>query len=174
MRKPFKSKWLRVNPLELVADRIKPVEKQDQWALDRKLKQANALAALMRGEAKRAHVSDILATHNMAVALQKYKKGREYEGITDRSANALVSLTDRYAKTGKYLLTGEEMNALRDLVDLHNEQLAICTVGEVDDAYRYAIRVKGTGVGTKLNSKFVGKYDNESEEVQQEDQKTSS
>lgn len=155
-RKKFVSKWMRVNTLELVADRVKPIESQGTWLLERRLKQSEALASLMKGDANRAHISDLIAMHNMAVALQKYKTGDEYRDITNRSADAFVELTKRASKLGRYVATGPEITVLKELYELHDAQLEACTVGQVDEAYRYTIRCLTTarGSATKLPSKF--------------------
>lgn len=154
-RRPYKPKWAKVNTLELVADRIKPVEKQSDWYMERMLKTSAAMEALLKGQAVRPHISDLVAAHNMAVAMQKYKTGDEYRDITNQSADVLVAITQRFGKVGRYVATGPELNILRDLIELHQEQLRVCTVGEVQKAYEYAVRVRRSNAGTTLNTRYI-------------------
>ena len=152
MRKKFVSKYLKVNTLELLADRNRPVSKQGSWMVDRQLKASAGLESLMHGTAVRANISDIIASHNMATALQKYKTGDEYRDITKASADALCAITDRFGELGRYVAKGHEIKALQDLLELHDAQLEACTVGQVQEAYEYAMRVHNA---RKLNTKYV-------------------
>lgn len=155
-KKKFTPKWLKVNTLELVADRIKPTAKQDSWMLDRQLKAAAGLDALMHGTAVRDHISDLIAAHNMAVALQKYKTGDEYRAITNASADALVGIAERFTKFGRYGATGTEIKALQDLLELHTAQLEVTTVGEVQRAYEYAVNAHRSSGARRLPTTFIG------------------
>ena len=155
-KKRFVSKWQKVNTLELVADRIKPVEKQDTWLLDAKLRSSSALAALTSGTATREDINQLKAAHNMAIGLQRYDTGIEYRDITKASKEAITSLASRFAKTGRYVATGLEIKALQELLELHEAQLAICTVGDVQKAYEYVVNVSRTGDCTVMPTKFLG------------------
>ena len=142
MKRKFVSRWVKANPLEVVAERIRPAKKQGDWVLDRSLKVSSAFEALMRGEAARTHIEDIIAAHNMAVALQKFKIGEEHRDVTLASSGALVSITERFNRCGRYGVTGREVKALQELVELHNAQLESACVGEVQKAYEYAVSVE--------------------------------
>ncbi len=156
MKKKFVSKWIKTNTLELVADRIKPTAVQGTWMLDRQLKASAGLHALMQGTAVRGNISDIIAAHNMAVAIQRFKIGDEHRAITNTSADALVAIAERFSKTGRYGATGPEIKALQDLLELHNAQLEVTTVGDVDRAYQYAMNVHRSSADHKLPTNFVG------------------
>lgn len=155
-RKKFVSKWQKVNTLELVADRIRPTSKQDTWMLDRQLKASAGLDALMHGTAVKDNIGDIIAAHNMAMSLQKFKTGDQYRAITLASADALVSIAHRYTKNGKYGATGPEIKALQDLLELHNAQLEITCVGDVQRAYSYAVNVHRSSGALRLPTNFIG------------------
>jgi hypothetical protein len=152
MRKKFVSKWLRINPLEYLAERNRPASKQGSWMVDRQLKASAGLESLMHGNASREHINDIVASHNMATALQKYKTGDEYRSITNASADALCAITDRFGELGRYVAKGNEIKALQDLLELHDAQLEVCTVGQIQEAYEYALKVHNA---RRLNSKFI-------------------
>ena len=156
-KKKFVSKWLKTNTLEIVADRIKPLEKQNTWLLDAKLRSSSALDALMHGLATRADIDQLKAAHNMAIGLQKFDTGREYRSITKASKEAILSLAKRFQTTGRYVATGVEIKALQELLELHEAQLEICTVGEVQKAYEYVMNVSRTGNCTVMPSKFLGR-----------------
>jgi hypothetical protein len=157
MRKKFVSKWAKVNTLELVADRIKPVSKQGSWMLDRMLKASAGLASLVHGNANREHMNDIVACHNMTWALQRHRVGEDYDAMTDASEKAIRGITDRFKTLGRYVATGPEIKALQDILELHQAQLDICTVGQVDEAYEYAKRTQTTT--SKLNTHFIGDWE---------------
>ena len=153
-KKKFVSKWLKVNTLELVADRIKPVSAQGSWMLDRQLKASAGLEALMHGAANRENLNDIVACHNMAWALQRHRMGTDYAAITDASEAALRGITDRFGRLGRFAANGPEIKALQDLLELHQAQMEACTVGQMQTAYEYATRAHTTT--SKLNTQFIG------------------
>lgn len=155
-KKKFVSKWLKTNTLEIVADRIKPIDKQDSWLLDNNLRSASALSALMRGEANRGDIDQLKCVNNMAIGLQKFDTGMEYRSITRKSADAIIAIAERRVRNGKFLATGPEIKALQDLLELHEAQLAICTVGDVNKAYEYVKNTLRTGDCRVMPSQVIG------------------
>lgn len=155
-KKKYRQKWIPQDPLKLVAERIRPVEKQGSWLMDRRLKQSQALASLMRGEAVKAHLSDLMAMQNMSVAMQRLKIGDEYRDITDASSEALINIVNRSKDSGRFLATGPEITALQNLYELQDAQYESSTVGEVQKAYKYASNVYRSNADTKLKF-YLGK-----------------
>lgn len=153
-RKKFVSKWIKTNPLEIVADRIKPVAKQSDWYMDLRLKQSTAINDLIHGTATRDHMTELVRAQNMTDALLKFNVGTEYHQIVKASEDALIAITNRFESIGRYVPTGPEMNAIRDMLELHMAQLDVCTVGDVQKAYEYSLGQAKSGRVTRLNSKF--------------------
>jgi hypothetical protein len=69
---------------------------------------------------------------NMTEALHKLGKGSEYGDLVQRGRNTLIEVVTRGAQRGTYTLRAEEMRTLNELMELHDAQLEICTVKDIE------------------------------------------
>ena len=123
-----------IDPLGWVVERMRPASSVTDWLVDLKLRNHGALAALMTGAATEAHVRDVIAAHNMCTALVDRGVGSDYKWVVEASEAALRSLILR----PRYVLTGPEITAMRDLLELHNQQIEVSTVAVVEDSIHHA------------------------------------
>lgn len=123
-----------IDPLGWVVERMKPASSVSDWLVDLKLRNHGALTALMTGAANKGHVHDVIAAHNMCTALVARGVGSDYLWVVEASEVALRSLIQR----PRYVLTGPEITAMRDLLELHNQQIEVSLVADVEDAIHHA------------------------------------
>ena len=127
-----------MDPVAFVLERLKPTTEASDWLLDLKLRNHGALTALMTGQANRQHVTDAISANNMCAALIARGFGTEYRWVLEASNAAIQSFCERYERTGKYGLNGQEINAMRDLLTLHDQQMEVTRIGDVEDAIKFA------------------------------------
>lgn len=147
-----------VNPLAYVLQTVQPVTGHETYLLDLKLVTTAAFADLATGTATREHIEKLVAAHNIAQSLVHLGFGSQFEAWTDRSQAALVAICERYVKLKRYVATGPELQALRDLLELHDQQMECITVGDMEKAINYATKLVNSGKATKL---YAGKNDNQ-------------
>lgn len=134
-RKAYKPKVNYANPLEAFA----PIRKFESYLIDLKIKNHAALAALVQGTATKDDMMTLVAFSNMTEALWQKGFGKEeYPDVTMEGRYALLSILYRYVEHAKFTPTGPEMNAINEMMDLHDAQMNICTVRDVTQAIEHA------------------------------------
>jgi hypothetical protein len=60
--------------------------------------------------------------------------GKEYEGVMVKGREAIFNITERGKRVKKFGPTGLEIRALNDLLELHDAQMEIVTVRDMEKA----------------------------------------
>ena len=105
-----------------------------------RLKNHAALEAVIKGEAKPFDVDTLIVMSNLATALKRQGVGEEYHDVCIDGADAIESLKERGNKTGRYICTGQELTAIKTLAELHDAQLSIIRVNDLQEAIKTAAR----------------------------------
>lgn len=149
-RKAYKPKPRFQSPLEYVLESSKPLADHDDYVLKWSLKNHAAFGALMAGQATKAEIDTMVAARNIVEALIVTLKGKDTDGTLDRSSCALIEICDR-ANAGKgTVMKAAEMQAMRDLLGLHDELLAVVSVRQFDQALTWARREISAGRAATL------------------------
>lgn len=123
-----------VNPVAYVLESITPVKKHDSYLLDMKIKNHGAMASLTQGKATRQDIDVLILMANMVEALCLLGFGSEYAGVSKAGSDALHFVGSRGAVTGRFILKAEEMIAMNELMDLHDQQMEIIVVKDIERA----------------------------------------
>lgn len=122
-RSKYRPKPQYANPVERALENVRPITKHEHYVIELKTINMSALAALMKGEATSDHINVLIGMHNIAEAMMKNGVGPQFGAITDASFVALKALVARRERVGKFVPTGPELQALKDLLELHDAQL---------------------------------------------------
>jgi hypothetical protein len=131
-RSKYKPRAVLANPVAYVMESLTPVTQHDDYLLDLKIKNHAAMAALTRGHATRVDIDLLIAMSNMIEALWTLGFGKEYEAVMCAGQAALIEVGRRGLTTDKFILRGPEMTALNDLMELHDAQMEVVTVGDIE------------------------------------------
>ena len=131
-RSKYRPRPVLANPVAYVVESVTPVTKNGSYLLELQIKNHGALASLTQGKATFDDLNTILAMANMTEALHKLGKGSEYGDLVQRGRNTLIEVVTRGAQRGTYTLRAEEMRTLNELMELHDAQLEICTVKDIE------------------------------------------
>lgn len=103
-----------------------------------KIKNYDALEALRLGKATRHDMDVLVNVINMAEAFamcdKKFEQGF-YNLITD-AQNQILEVCRRGKDSNHFVCRASELEAIRDIMELHDEQLEIATVKEMEQAYK--------------------------------------
>lgn len=135
-RSKYRPKGVILNPIAYVMESMAPVAKHQQFLIDLKIKNHGAMAALTQGHAVRADIDALIAMSNICEALYRMGFGREYDEVIKHGSDALHAVGKRGAQTGKFILRAEEMNALNTLMELHDAQMEVITVKDMEKAFK--------------------------------------
>lgn len=142
------------NPVAWVLKGLEPLASIDGELTRTKLKNHAALDALRLGEGTRGHVDILVGSANMANALlQLYKRGAGYEKEIVGFQDAVLAMARRGAPTNKFLFTGPELTAINLAMEIHDAQLDITTVGEIEAAIHHIRKLQRSGNARRITVK---------------------
>lgn len=151
-RKKYKPKKVLLNAHEWVVESITPLTQHASYVVDWTLKNNAAFEKLMRGEARRAEIDVLMAARNIceAISVTKFKAVDDDTGTLARSKVAIADICAR-ANAGKgTAMKAAEMQAIRDLMVMHDMLLENVNVGEFEVALAYAKKEITSGRADKL------------------------
>ncbi|MFN3376349.1 MAG: hypothetical protein ACK40S_07345 [Burkholderiaceae bacterium] len=129
-----------MNTMQWIKESLTPVAKHDSYLVELKIKNNLAFASLLRGEAQNAEFDTLIAMHNIVEALFRMGFGRDYSDCVIRGKAALLDVCRRWQQTGKAVCRAPELQALRDLMELHDAQMEVVTVRDIEKARELALR----------------------------------
>ena len=135
-RSKYRPKGLILNPIAYVMESMTPVAKHDSYLIDLKIKNHGAMTALTTGQAVRADIDALIAMSNICEALFRMGFGREYQDVVKHGSDALYAVGRRGAETGRFILRAEEMTALNTLMELHDAQMDVITIKDMEKAFK--------------------------------------
>jgi len=136
-RSKYRPRPVLVNPLGYVLESMKPVAHHDQYLIDLKIKNNQAMVALLRGEAVYSDIDTLIAMSNIVEALYKLGFGDEYKDVTVDGREAIISIVHRATDIKRFTPTGLEIQALNLLMELHDAQMDVITIKDMERALDY-------------------------------------
>lgn len=138
-RKKYRPKARLVNPIEYVMEGFAPLEAApDNYLLDLKLANHSAMTELLAGRATKKHMNQLTAMSNICEALQRKGFGAEYKDVTTEGRYALLSIIFRAVEKLRFVPTGPEITMLNTLMELHDAQMDVITVEDMEKAIKLA------------------------------------
>ena len=117
-----------------VLESMTPVASHDNFLLDLKIKNHSAMALLTQGKATREDMDKLINMSNITEALYRMGFGTEYKDVLANGSSALLAVARRGAETNRFVLWAQEMTALNDLMELHDAQMDVITIRDVEKA----------------------------------------
>lgn len=133
-RSKYKPKHVLLNPVGFVLESISPVASHKSFMLDLKIKNHGALETLTKGKAKHADIDTLIAMVNMTEAFARLGFGKDYSDVVRDGLQALRDVGKRGAASGSFVLKAHEMNALNTVMELHDAQMDVVTLKDMDAA----------------------------------------
>lgn len=133
-RSKYRPKKVLVNPVGYVLEGMTPVGKHDSFLLDLKIKNHLSMSSLTQGKATREDMDKLINMANIAEALYRLGFGADYKDVLQEGSSALLAISRRGAETNRFVLWGAEMKALNTLMELHDAQMEVITVKDMERA----------------------------------------
>lgn len=96
-----------------------------------------SIDALRKGEATTSDMDNLINAFNVAEALAIHGIGAEYQAEIGSGQDALYNIGARAKEKGRFVLTGPELTAINTAMQVHDAQLDVCTVAELEQALDY-------------------------------------
>jgi hypothetical protein len=138
-RSKYRPKPVLQNPLGYVLESMTPVSQHESFLVDVKIKAHMALLNLTQGKAVREDIDTLIQAVNVVEALYRMGFGTEYGDAMRNGLDALHSVGVRGAKSNRFILRSEEMKALNTIMELHDAQLEVITLKDMEKAYKLVL-----------------------------------
>jgi hypothetical protein len=136
-RSKYKPKPVLVNPLGYVMESATPLIEHETYVVDWQLRSNSAFEKLLKGLADKKDINTLVAARNITEGLMVTLKGADADGTLARSAVALIELCDRGNAGKSLVMKAQEIQAMRDMMQLHDELLEVVTVRQFERALEY-------------------------------------
>lgn len=133
-RSKYRPKPILLNPLGYVLEGMEPVRSHGSHALNLKIRNHLALSNLTQGKATRDDIDILINMVNIVEALYRLGFGKEYAEEVKSGLDALHAVAVRGKDNNRFILKADEMNALNVICELHDAQLEVITVKDLDQA----------------------------------------
>ena len=137
-RSKYRPKGVRLDLIGYVTESIKPVAAHNTYLLDLKIKNSEAMLALMRGKATKPDIDILIAMSNIVEALYQLGFGKEYKDIGIDGREAILQIVQRAVEVKRFVPTAEQIKALQTLMELHDAQMDVITIKDMERALEYA------------------------------------
>lgn len=133
-RKKYRPKPVLQNPVGYVLESMMPIRNHDFPLVDLKIKNHMAMTMLLQGKAKKDDMDKLIALSNVSEALWELGFGKEYQNVCTEGRFALLSIINRAVQHGRFTPTGPEITMLNTLMELHDAQMDVITVKDMERA----------------------------------------
>jgi hypothetical protein len=130
--KAYRPKQIVMNPLNYLFGGLKRIDPDNLVTLN--CQNHAALATIVSGRGTRATWDKLTGCINMALIMCEYGTGDEYRTTLEGGREALIALGRRYLKHGKFAFTGDELTAINEAMAVHDAQLVVSRVIDVERA----------------------------------------
>lgn len=145
-RSKYRPRTVLTDPLSYVLSGMRAVRDLPGVYLNVQLKNRAALEQIRLGTATRADVDMLIGAFNITEALAMNGTGSDWMQEIKQGQDALLELSRRGVARGmQFIMKAQEWEALKVVMDLHEEQLAHCTVMDIERAHDAVQKVVAQG-----------------------------
>ena len=149
-RSKYRPKGVRPDAIGYVIESMKPVVAHESFAVDLRLANHLSLTMLTQGKATRKDMDVLISALNITESLWRLGYGREYRNVVDAGLRALRSVGGRGLAANKFILNAEEMAAINEAMELHDAQLDVITVKDMENALKIVHEEMRTKRATRI------------------------
>jgi hypothetical protein len=137
----YKPKGVRLDAMTWVLSGMRKVGQVPTAGVMLKIKNHDAMNEITQGRGKRDNIDIVIAAMNVAEALAMMGVGKDWRDEIRQAQDAILTMAKRgLAKEDRFLLTGQEMQALNLGIDIHDAQLDEATVKQLEEALQLVER----------------------------------
>lgn len=139
-RSKYRQRRVLLDTMAFVQESLTPVAKHDNYLLDLKIVNSMAMASLMKGTATKRDMDVLVAMSNIVEALYELGFGRQYQDVATEGRYAILSIVYRAVERLRFVPTGEDIKRLNTLMELHDAQMDVITIADMERAISLAKR----------------------------------
>lgn len=124
----YKPKHIRVDTLSWVISGFKKVADVPDAGTKLMLKNHVSFDEIREGRGDTGHVDNLITMLNMCEALAKRQLGNDWIDEIKEAQDAIYHMAQRGVSGKSFIFTGQELQAVQTILELHDEQLKNCPV----------------------------------------------
>ena len=133
-RKAYRPRGVILDTVNWVCGGFKPLVSIKDEDVKLRLRNHLALEAIAKGHATSADLGTLIAASNMTMALKRGGFGAKYHAAARAGADAIEALRD----SKRLVCTGPELTAIKRMIELHDAQLDVVRINDLDAAIKLA------------------------------------
>lgn len=133
-RKKYRPKGVIPDPISYVVSGLQPLASSDKLRLG--IINHGSMQRLVTGKADREDWQNICTLLNVCVVMAEQGIGEEFISDIKNAMLAHATCGKRLVKHGKLGYTGEELNLVNTAIEIHDQQLALATVQQMELAHK--------------------------------------
>lgn len=137
-RKKYRPKPVLADPVGFVTEQMGAIKDHETYLGDLKLRNSAAMNNLLQGRANKKDMDTLIAMSNITEALYRLGFGVDCQDVAVAGRAAILGITWRAVERHRYVPTGPEINALNMLMELHDAQMDVICVQEMERAIELA------------------------------------
>lgn len=134
-KKKYRPRPVFQDPVAFVIAGNRPAPQESQ--LKAKISYHMAMTRITRGEGDAQDWTEIANSVNLSLVLAEMGYGVEYVPQLVKAQGAMILLRDRFKGGGRMVCRADEMAALNEALALHDEQLEIAPLRDIERAVRH-------------------------------------
>lgn len=150
-RSKYRPRGVIVDTMAHVSVGLKPLSEIDDALVILRIKNHDALASIAQGKGTSADVHVVIAALNMAEALIMQNVASAYKEQLRHGQDALKSMATRGRELGgRFVCTGQELTAINWAMEIHDAQLEVISVAQLETAIRKVAAIVRSGGARKV------------------------
>ena len=133
-RKKYKPKPIRVDTMQYVKSGLLKVADVPVAGAKLSIQNHVSFDEIREGRGDSDHVDVLIKMVNIAEALAHLRLGHDWLPEIEQAQEAIYAMAQRGISGKSFLFTGEEMNIVLQVLELHDEQLRNCPVKTMEQA----------------------------------------
>lgn len=134
-RKKYRPRGVFKDPLAYVMAGNRPATEEAQ--LKAKIGYHLSMTNITQGRGRKEDWQEITNSINLGLTLCEMGYGKEFVPDLVKAQGAMILLRDRFKSSDRMILKAEEMSLINTALDLHDQQLALAPIREVEKAIRH-------------------------------------
>lgn len=152
-RKKYRPRPVLRDPVQYALDSQTMLGEYGYGLTGLSIKNNLSFGALLKGSGTDADIIQLMTARALLEALVLTLDGKDVDGTLPRSACALIDMWNRSSAHKGTVMRATEMQALRDMMALHDELLPVVTVSQFERALAYAKREFKAGVAARKEAR---------------------
>lgn len=133
-RSKYRPRVIITDPVTYTIASVQPITKYGSYILDLKIKNHDAMSALLYGKATKEQIDMLISMTNVCEALYRLGFGRDYKDVVAKGLEALYQVSSRGFETNAFVCRLPEVAAMNELMELHDAQMDVITVRDMEKA----------------------------------------